>query len=173
MRVFIAIDLPKEIKDYLYDLQKEIISKIDTQDIKIRWVHKKNLHLSLKFMKEFPEDKLEFVKKTISEISFKPIKAILKDIGTYSSRVLYVEMQAPEIFNVQQEIDEKLSSILKKERKFTLHLTLGRVKWIKNQADLNKVIDKIKVEPKEFIMDKIKIFESKLTKEGPIYSEVK
>jgi len=64
MRLFIAIDLPKEIKDYLYELQKEIISKINTREIKIKWVHKKNIHCTLKFIKYFPEDKLDYLKST-------------------------------------------------------------------------------------------------------------
>lgn len=173
MRLFIAMDLTKEIKDYLYEIQKEIISKINTRDIKIKWVHKKNLHCTLKFTKGFPEDKLEFLKKTISETKFKEFKATLDNIGAYSDRVIYISFKAPEIFNIQQEIDEKLSTIIKKERQFTTHLTLGRVKLIKNQKDLSKVIETVKIEPKEFMIDKIKIFKSKLTKEGPIYTEIK
>ena len=177
MRLFIAIDLPKEIKDYLYELQKEIISKINTREIKIKWVHKKNIHCTLKFIKYFPEDKLDYLKKLVSEIKFEPFKAVLDGTGLFPSenyiRVVWVGLKAPEIFEIQQEIDEKLSDLFKKEKEFTTHLTLGRVKYMKDKEDLLKVIKSLKIESKEFIIDKIKIFESKLTMDGPIYTEIK
>ena len=45
MRLFIAIDLPDNVKDYLYCLQRSF----NKDNSKIIWVYKKNLHLTLKF----------------------------------------------------------------------------------------------------------------------------
>ena len=49
MRIFVAIDLSNEIKDYLFNLQKEI----GNQYAKIRWMGKSQLHLTLKFFVKF------------------------------------------------------------------------------------------------------------------------
>ena len=47
MRTFIALDLPEEIKEYLFSLQKNFL-----KDLKVKWVAKKHLHLTLKFLGE-------------------------------------------------------------------------------------------------------------------------
>ena len=69
MRCFLAIDLNDECKDYLFKLQKEF-----SRFVKAKWVEKKNLHLTLKFIREIDEDKLENVKRILSELKNKKFK---------------------------------------------------------------------------------------------------
>jgi len=54
MRLFIAIDIPEEIKKYLGKLQE----KINTNLAKIRNVKKEKIHLTLKFLGEVQPEKL-------------------------------------------------------------------------------------------------------------------
>ena len=62
-RLFIAIELNDELKDYLFGLQKTLDLKA-----KIRWVAKKNLHLTLKFL-GYVED-VENVVKLLDTVKF-------------------------------------------------------------------------------------------------------
>ena len=61
MRLFIGIFLPKEILDYLYELQnklkKELLGKIN-------WANKSKIHLTLKFLGEINEDKVNEIKES-------------------------------------------------------------------------------------------------------------
>ena len=55
IRVFVAIPLPKEVKDHLYGIQ----TSLRKEDAKIKWVSKKNLHITLKFIGALEENKLD------------------------------------------------------------------------------------------------------------------
>ena len=67
MRLFIAIEPSKEVKDYIYNLESKLKSELPAT---ISWVAKKNLHLTLKFLGEIKEDKLGDLKKVLKGIQF-------------------------------------------------------------------------------------------------------
>ena len=68
IRLFVAIDLPKEIKDYFYSIQQAIIKKIDTRETKIKWVAKKNFHQTIRFISWVEENKLEEIREKLKTI---------------------------------------------------------------------------------------------------------
>jgi len=65
MRTFIAIEMPKEIKEILLDAQKQI----NTEKAKIRLT--KAFHLTLKFLGEVEEKKIEEIKSALKKIKFR------------------------------------------------------------------------------------------------------
>ncbi|MBU4284575.1 MAG: RNA 2',3'-cyclic phosphodiesterase, partial [Nanoarchaeota archaeon] len=77
MRVFIAIEMPEEIKKILLDAQKQI----NTEKAKVRPA--KAFHLTLKFLGEVEEKKAEEIKSALNEISFKQFKTALTEIGVF------------------------------------------------------------------------------------------
>ena len=71
--------------------------------------------------------------------------------------------------NLQSEVEDNLTDLFERGRKFAVHVTLGRVKKIiKKKEFLEKLkslkFDKLKVKIKNFYLIK-----SELTKEGPKY----
>ena len=73
MRCFIAIDLPDHVIDYLYEFQ----NKLKQLPAKIKWVEKKNLHLTLKFLGEIDDKKYEDLKEFLSKIHYNSFEANL------------------------------------------------------------------------------------------------
>ena len=55
MRTFIAIELSREIKEYLIQIQSHL--KYSGADVK--WVFPENIHLTLKFLGEIAEERCE------------------------------------------------------------------------------------------------------------------
>ena len=55
MRVFIAIDLPNEIRKALSDVQRELRRVTNT----CRWVPPESIHITLRFIGEVPEKRVE------------------------------------------------------------------------------------------------------------------
>jgi len=54
------------------------------------------------------------------------------------------------------------------------HLTLGRIKFIKDKQMFQKIIDETKgISFQEIIVDKFILYESVLKKEGPVYLALK
>ena len=91
MRLFIAIDLPADIKEYVKSLQQTLpdggLSK--TRDF----------HLTLKFLGECDEKKQTRIESALEKIPFAPFEARLGGIGSFggaSPRVLWISLDAPE-----------------------------------------------------------------------------
>lgn len=170
MRAFISIDLPKEVKDALFKVQRSIGNDL----AKINFVHKKNLHLTLKFFVDISEIDVKKVSSVLKKIKFKPFKLKLDKLGFFPAlgnvRVLWVGLNpAADVMNLQGDIDEKLSEYVPREDKFEAHLTLGRVKAVKKKKEFLDKLSKLVVPSIEFKVSEVNFYESKLTKDGPKY----
>jgi len=70
MRAFIAIEMPKEIKEILLEAQKQI----NTEKAKIRPA--KAFHLTLKFLGEVDETKVEEIKQKLMRLNLILLKLL-------------------------------------------------------------------------------------------------
>lgn len=188
MRAFIAIELSDEIRTCLAQIQSHL--KYSGADVK--WVEKDNVHLTLKFLGEIPEEKLQQVIAALEIVAeeFSPFEIGIKDIGAFPKidypRVIWVGLDkgAVESKNIAEKIDEELSKIgfEKESRPFAAHLTIGRVRSSKNKEALKEKIlsantslplqtHNPQLTPTQTITSII-LFQSKLTPNGPIYTKL-
>ena len=80
MRTFIAIFLPKEILDYLYEVENKLKKELPA---KINWVAKENLHFTLKFLGQVDEKNINSIKERLNRIKFGSFKIDLDKIGVF------------------------------------------------------------------------------------------
>lgn len=173
MRLFIAIDLPDEVKEELVFVQKGIGSS----DAKVSYVAKKNLHLTLKFLGEISEEKLEKLKKVLNEIKQKSFSVHLDKFGCFDSfekpKVLWVGLKPDdELRKLANKIDSETLSFSKSDLLFKAHLTIGRVKLVKFKKDFVKKLENVKVKNIDFDVESFTLYVSRLTKQGAVYSVV-
>jgi len=173
MRAFIAIEMPEEIKEILLDAQKQI----DTEKAKIRPA--KAFHLTLKFLGEVEEKKIEEIKSALKEIKFKKFNTSLTEIGVFPDesyvKVVWVGLNDPEnkITNLQKEIDSKMEILsFKKDTRFHPHLTLARVNFVEDKERFIKNLKEIKIKKETFQITEFKLIKSTLTGEGPVYEDL-
>ena len=79
MRLFIAIEIPEDIKEYLAKIQEEI----DDTLAKIRFVNKNQIHLTLKFLGEVQPNNAEKTKDILKKIALSPFSVNLSGIGVF------------------------------------------------------------------------------------------
>lgn len=176
MRCFIAIDLSNEAKEELSRIQKEINGEAKLN--KLKFVEPQNLHLTLKFLGEISDAQVNKIKEALKSISFEKFSAMLGDIGIFPSpsyiRVVWICLQPAQLLKeLHDKIDSTLaSSGFKKENRFESHITLARVKTIKDKKTFAKQLQTLKVEPIEFSINSFILKKSTLTKEGPIYADI-
>src|SRR3989344_6341432 len=130
MRLFIAINLSKEVKDYLFDLQKEF-----REFGKFNFVAKKNLHLSLKFMGNIEESKLKGINDKLSKIKSKSFEVSLNSLGVFPDKdlikVLWIDLTPKnKILELAKTIDQELIEF-PNDYSFSEHITIARIKLIK------------------------------------------
>lgn len=164
MRIFISIDFPEEIKKQIVKIQKQL-PIFDGKRTEFE-----NLHLTLKFLGEIDEEILSEIRKRLKQIKLNFFEIEIDSLGMFSDRIIWIGIKNCE--ELQKEIDEALKGIFEKEERFMGHLTIARVKYIKNKKEflnrLNKIIiPKMKFEVKYFNLKK-----STLTENGPVYEDV-
>lgn len=173
MRCFLSIELSEEAKEEVVRIQRQL------PEAKMKFVEPENAHLTLKFLGEISDFQANKIKEKLKEIKSERFQARLGGIGVFPSsdfiRVVWVAMKPEEKV---KELQEKIDIILEKERfrkdkAFKSHITLARVKFIKNKEEFVKKLKEIKVKPVEFEVKSFFLRKSTLTKQGPIYETIK
>lgn len=166
MRVFIAIDLPEEIKNELARLQEMLPEFLGSKTAK------ENLHLTLKFLGELDSAQIEQVRLKLREIKTKVIKARLSELGVFNEnfvRIIWIHLSGAE--HLQQQIDENLQELFPKEERFMSHITLARVKAIKERKSFLEIIKSIKPKWLEFPISSFSLKKSILAGK-PVYEDI-
>jgi RNA 2',3'-cyclic 3'-phosphodiesterase len=156
MRLFVAVDFPKEINDYLFFLQSFF-----------RDVHLvRSFHLTLKF---FGEAELEPIIEKLSQVNEKAFRLELSGYGVFPDakrpKVIWVGTKEQPLLIALQKRMESLFPGMTPDFDFHPHITLARCN---SRMDLPK----IKIKPKPFEIKEFFLYQSTLTKLGPIYTKM-
>lgn len=166
MRVFIAIELDSP------NLRK-IQKGFDIKGVKLAKV----LHLTLKFFGEIDNVLVEKLKEKLNEIKFDSFEIETGDIGVFPEEgdrinVIWIDLKSDKILELQKLIDEKLKDLAPNNDRFTLHLTIGRVKFVPDRKLLMDKIKNTEVVKENFMVKEFKLIESVLVGEGHAYKDL-
>ncbi len=167
MRCFVGIDLDKEAKEEFINIQNEIKK---THLIEGKYVDKDLAHLTLKFLGEIDEKLVEEVKKALKKVKLNKFEAELDKLGVFTPsfiKIVWISLKNCE--KLQQAVDKALTGLFPAEDRFMSHITVARVKNVKDKKEFLEKIKKIKFEKKKMLVDKFYLMESVLHEEGPEY----
>ncbi|HLC46408.1 MAG TPA: RNA 2',3'-cyclic phosphodiesterase [Candidatus Nanoarchaeia archaeon] len=173
MRLFIAIDLPEEAQKALRAAQEQLPDDDNAGLSKV-----KEFHLTVKFLGEVAEERAEEIKNALTEVIPLSLNASLGKIGVFpdksAPRVVWVGIEPQkEIIELQRDIDSALTGLFPKEKDYSPHITLARVKTLKTAEELMLSAQKIKIADMTFPIASFSLIKSTLTPEGPIYAVLK
>lgn len=133
MRCFIAIELPVAAKDQL----RGLTDRLRPLSRGVRWVAVESLHLTLKFLGEAGDETVVEVSRVLTGVcaGHRPFDILLRGAGAFPGmrdpNVLWLGVEGPEsLRELHRDVDRALGALgfEREERKFSPHLTLGRVK---------------------------------------------
>jgi len=170
LRTFICIDFPEEVTKEVARIQEFIEKQNPTGKI----TELENLHLTLKFLGEITPEALEKVKQALSKIKFPKLDLWISKAGTFNygrrPKLVWIKVSGEAIFSLQNEIDKSLSDLFPKEERFMSHLTIARIKYIKDKQGFIKYVSRIKPKKIKFNIDKFKLKSSELHPGCPVYT---
>jgi 2'-5' RNA ligase len=131
VRLFTGIPLPREVTNQLTRLLDYL-----RPTAHLRWSPAYNLHVTTKFIGEWPEDRLQELVEALQPLGRrKPIEICVNGIGwmpnPHSPRVLFCGIKAgPELAQLARDTEDALESlgIERERREYKPHLTLARIK---------------------------------------------
>jgi 2'-5' RNA ligase len=177
-RLFAAIKVePTDAFIEMYDNLKQILGFHI-----IKWVDPNNIHITLKFFGETPVEEIPFITAALQEAleGVKPFEIKLANTGIfgsyYSPKVIWVGINTSEMFNkLSNNVIESLekSGYLNDRQNFVPHLTLGRIKEIKDKNHFQDVVAHFSNYAYQTQMvHGFYLYDSILRKEGPEYTVV-
>ena len=174
-RLFIAIKYKPN--DIILNFIKDL--KIDFENDKIKWVDSNNMHLTIKFHGDTDTAKIPGLIEHLHGAveNNKPVLLSVEKLGAFYRgkfpSVLFLNLSENiQLFNLVNAISEasELCGFSKEKRKFKAHITLARIKFIKDLSLFKEILD---TEVNQtFMLDRFYLFESKLTPKGAIYNVV-
>ena len=177
MRLFVALEIPSAVRQNLATL----LDSLRAITKELRWVRAENLHVTLKFLGEVAEAKVDAVRSALGEIrSDKAVALEFRGLGFFPNekhpRVFWVGMKAsPNLKTLAGDIEgamEKLG-IPREKREFSPHLTLARFERPRLPEALRKLI--ADSQPREFgslRTNQFHLIQSKLKLSGAEYTTV-
>lgn len=178
IRAFLAIDLDDDLKPKI----NKIIREFKKTDARIKYVELTNLHLTLKFFGDIDTEGLSLLEDAISNVlsEFESFNVKIKGCGAFPNsnriNVIWVGIDDDSIIrDMHDRLDKEFVRLgFDKDRKFSTHLTIGRMKSAKNKNKVKSTIEEFKdVEIGEMEVTQISLKKSTLTPAGPIYEDLK
>ena len=169
-RLFVAIDLP--------DATRQLLAGLDPHIRGARWVDPSQMHLTLGFFDDVPDDIDLALREKLSAIEFGAFFLPIRGVGTFSAKgapkIVWIGVGTahPHLFQIYKRVQEAaLAAGLEPElRPWHPHITIARCrdiapqslrKFLKTNADFDAGM--IRVEA-------FHLYSSKLTPAGPIHT---
>jgi 2'-5' RNA ligase len=172
IRTFIAVELPEKFRPEI----ERIDSILSSPGIKL--VEPEIVHITMKFLGDIPEDKVESIASALSQVNCKPFEARIKGVGVFPKpayiKVIWLGAEG-DFDNLHKEIERVLAPFrFGRDHQFTPHATLARVKQLSGKAALLEKINKLAdIDLGTMNVSSIYLKKSTLTPDGPIYQTLK
>jgi len=179
IRAFFAIEIPDDFQKWI---EENVIDILRKSSAKVKWVARENIHITLRFIGEIEKDKLSQIVDNVDNNirGIGKIKLELSQTGYFGKkfpRVLWVGLDGD--VDKLEQIHERIelacrgAGIEPDDKKFSPHITIGRVKSPSHTKELIEAIGEIEIPCLTFETCELALFKSTLTPEGPIYNVLK
>jgi 2'-5' RNA ligase len=142
MRLFTAIELPKDIRQRLTTLLDQLRPLA-----KLQWTAPEKLHLTTAFIGEWPEARLEELHNALAQVTADPIPIQVSGVRWMNKHVLAGGItESPTLSSLASSTSRALATIgvAIEDREYHPHLTLARRKKGGSLPQLDRVISDLR-----------------------------
>ena len=175
-RIFIAINLPEDIKNKLAEYQEK------WPELPAKWTKKYNIHITLVFLGYVATEELPGILESVKKVAAKNNSFLINltkisygPLGKMPPRIIWaIGEKSEELGKLQNDLENSIGGqcIGKKEnRSYAPHLTLARIKaWEFNRIEPEEIPQIDEEISFNFEVNSVEIMESQLKKGGPSYT---
>ncbi|GJM41871.1 MAG: RNA 2',3'-cyclic phosphodiesterase [Ardenticatenaceae bacterium] len=175
IRLFIAIDLPEDVKDLLLETAVRLAKKVPNRAV--RWVQREQMHLTLRFLGDTAVSQLPKLRQEITQVAarYQPIQLRLSGVGAFPQqkrpRVVWAGLAGnlEPLREMQAKLEDQIVAMgwVREKRPFNPHITLGRVKNAQQARGLAWDVELAEI---EFGVTAVQLVESELRPSGAVYT---
>ena len=177
IRAFLALELPDSLRPGLAQVQEDL----KRSRAEVRWVAVGNIHLTMKFFGNVPDDEIGSLALAAREVAAEaaPLQLQVTGAGAFPSpqapRVVWVGLGGDLVPLTQlfYRLEKEFAALgyLPEGRAFNPHLTLGRVKSPVNRDRLAKLLATMpSLNWPPFTVKELILFQSVLSPQGSKYT---
>ncbi len=179
MRTFIAIEIPDEVKKQMAEAQ----GRLKGSGVEASWTRPEGIHLTLKFLGEVEESRIPEIMDALTRAvkGTGGFRLEITGVGAFpnpkSARVVWIGVSGDleRLTALQSSVEEAMAGLgmEREDRKFTPHLTLGRIKYIRLRDAWVSALDAMKdIRLAGFDVDAVSLMKSELKRSGAVYTEI-
>ncbi|WP_296888875.1 RNA 2',3'-cyclic phosphodiesterase [uncultured Methanobrevibacter sp.] len=177
IRAFLAIDLDDDLKPKI----NKIIREFKQIDANIKYVDLQNLHFTLKFFGDIDTEGIDVLAERIENVvkDFDSFNIKIKGCGAFPNKnrikVIWVGLDEDQILkDLHDKLDNEFNSLgFDLDKKFSSHLTIGRMRSAKGKEKVKNTIESFdNVDIGSMEVTSIVLKKSTLTPSGPIYEDL-
>lgn len=168
IRLFTALEIPDEVATCLQPVQRGLHSA--------RWVARDNLHITLRFIGAVDERMAEEVDVALAHLKAKPFTLQVTHLGAFGdsnrARSVWAGLAPSEpLINLNAKIERLFQQLglSADKRKFTPHITLGRVSNLSNSDVAQWIEEKGQLECPPFEVTRAVLYSSQTRSTGAVY----
>jgi 2'-5' RNA ligase len=178
LRTFLAVDLGKPIRDRCVALQEAL----QRAGAEVKWVEPDNLHVTLLFLGEVEDRDVAALCRAVADVCGRHhlFLASIQTVGCFPNprrpRVVWVGVGegGPELVALHDDLERplmKLGCYRREERRYTPHVTLGRIRGERPAAELAAALNRqANWQGGVTEVREVRVLSSELTPQGPIYT---
>ncbi|MGA2724816.1 MAG: RNA 2',3'-cyclic phosphodiesterase [Bryobacteraceae bacterium] len=175
MRLFTGLDLPAEVVHNLERLLERL-----RPTARIHWSLPANLHITTKFIGEWPEERLTELEAALAALESRPPIAVdIRKVGFFPNphapRVFWCGIEAPGLEALAEHTDRATAAlgIAREARAFSPHLTLARIKERLNLQPLREAVAGLaSLDFGQFQAASFFLYQSTLRPSGSVYTKL-
>lgn len=180
LRLFVAVKVPDELGKRLADME----GRLAATGANVKWVPEGNFHLTLKFLGNVDEARVEAVTEALASAvaGAHTFDVALAGAGAFpnnrTASVIWagINSGAEQMKSLARRVEDALEKIgfERESRPFKAHLTLGRARSSRNADRMGEMLDTMKAEEVgSFRVSAITLVKSDLRPSGPVYTTIK
>jgi RNA 2',3'-cyclic 3'-phosphodiesterase len=178
LRTFIAVELPGAVRARCVELQEELAGSADA----VKWVEEENLHVTLLFLGDVGDRDVIDVCRAAAKAcaSRAPFPLVVEGTGAFPNarrpRTIWagITTGAAELVALHDALEGPLLALgcyRREERRYSPHVTLGRVKGDRPDDRLAAALEaQSDWHGGEGEVAEVLVMSSQLTPQGPVYS---
>lgn len=176
-RTFIA--LPVEAGEKTRRIIREMRHSLAGE--RISWVEPDRFHITLRFLGDTPAGLVKEIARELRKgIRSDTFPLFMSEPGSFGPakhpRVLYIGWKPSERLESVHQLTEQVLAgcgVEPDAQPFRAHLTLGRIRGLKDPVRFHRVIERFRGEdPGEILVDQLVYFRSDLLPGGPVYTPI-